>query len=292
MSNRFVGSLVASLVLSAALVVPAKADVASSLSGYVGPLYFDVVGISQGAVYSASCASAGACDGAPLAFPVAHPMTGTSEDSWGILRVKGIYADPLQNNALWTQTSGDYLVGTYGGLVDQSALVSGGGQQTFSSGGGMKIWNTGSLAGYTAVVSDAGATLRDLTTGAVTGVDGVGTLILSADFAGTAFTGVAGNYTDTFIAGTRQLIGNGYLNVTGGAVASIIGRNVVDANGGLVDVSFATTNNPNTAAPAGWTTSFLGSAVTAVPEPETYAMMLAGIGLLGFKARRRNPRAT
>lgn len=27
--------------------------------------------------------------------------------------------------------------------------------------------------------------------------------------------------------------------------------------------------------------------VTAVPEPETYAMLLAGLGLLGFVARRR-----
>lgn len=29
------------------------------------------------------------------------------------------------------------------------------------------------------------------------------------------------------------------------------------------------------------------AAVTAVPEPETYAMLLAGLGLLGFAARRR-----
>lgn len=29
------------------------------------------------------------------------------------------------------------------------------------------------------------------------------------------------------------------------------------------------------------------ASVTAVPEPETYAMMLAGLGLLGFAARRR-----
>jgi len=28
-------------------------------------------------------------------------------------------------------------------------------------------------------------------------------------------------------------------------------------------------------------------AVAAVPEPETYAMMLAGLGLVGFLARRR-----
>lgn len=32
-------------------------------------------------------------------------------------------------------------------------------------------------------------------------------------------------------------------------------------------------------------------AVAAVPEPESYAMFLAGLGLLGFAARRRSPRA-
>jgi hypothetical protein len=32
---------------------------------------------------------------------------------------------------------------------------------------------------------------------------------------------------------------------------------------------------------------FYVSSVTAVPEPETYAMLLAGLGLLGFTARRR-----
>ncbi len=31
--------------------------------------------------------------------------------------------------------------------------------------------------------------------------------------------------------------------------------------------------------------------VSAVPEPETYAMMLAGLGLLGFAARRRKAKA-
>jgi len=34
--------------------------------------------------------------------------------------------------------------------------------------------------------------------------------------------------------------------------------------------------------------SYSGSIVTAVPEPETYAMLLVGLGLLGFAARRRS----
>lgn len=36
-----------------------------------------------------------------------------------------------------------------------------------------------------------------------------------------------------------------------------------------------------------WHVNFTGDYVTAVPEPETYAMLLAGLGLLGFMAHRR-----
>lgn len=38
-------------------------------------------------------------------------------------------------------------------------------------------------------------------------------------------------------------------------------------------------------------TIYIGAGVSAIPEPETYAMMAAGLGLLGFAARRRNKSA-
>lgn len=47
--------------------------------------------------------------------------------------------------------------------------------------------------------------------------------------------------------------------------------------------------------PRHWSESSISSAIritTAVPEPETYAMMLAGLAMLGFTARRRESRNT
>jgi hypothetical protein len=38
-------------------------------------------------------------------------------------------------------------------------------------------------------------------------------------------------------------------------------------------------------------TSDAGRSVAAIPEPETYAMLVAGLGLLGFTARRRKQQA-
>lgn len=48
---------------------------------------------------------------------------------------------------------------------------------------------------------------------------------------------------------------------------------------------FTDTNHPS------WGSFHVSPVVSTVPEPETYAMMLAGLGLLGFTARRRRNNA-
>ena len=57
---------------------------------------------------------------------------------------------------------------------------------------------------------------------------------------------------------------------------------------GVNVLSFVVTNvAQNGGNPTGLRAEFLASSVTAVPEPETYVMLLAGLGLMGAVARRR-----
>jgi hypothetical protein len=57
---------------------------------------------------------------------------------------------------------------------------------------------------------------------------------------------------------------------------------------GLLILDFASSSGPN----VGAVFTLENLAVTAVPEPETYALLLAGLALLGFAARRRKKSGT
>ena len=59
-------------------------------------------------------------------------------------------------------------------------------------------------------------------------------------------------------------------------------------NSGANTLEFVVTNLAAASGnPTGLRVEFLSSTVAAVPEPETYAMLLAGLGLMGTIARRR-----
>jgi len=66
--------------------------------------------------------------------------------------------------------------------------------------------------------------------------------------------------------------------------------NVSAANGGMADFTLASLDNSLVLPEGANLLSSSGLYVQAVPEAETYAMMLAGLGLVGFAARRRTRR--
>ncbi|MDQ1831176.1 FxDxF family PEP-CTERM protein [Massilia scottii] len=105
----------------------------------------------------------------------------------------------------------------------------------------------------------------------------------------------------------------GVLSITGNAKngLDITAFNLIDSNGSLFGGTLLSTGatdqwslSTSSLSAGAYTIQVKGSilsnaagrysaniALAPVPEPETYAMMLAGLGLLGFTARRRNKKA-
>jgi hypothetical protein len=86
---------------------------------------------------------------------------------------------------------------------------------------------------------------------------------------GVAFGNINGNFSGTFLLGSNYHRLSGVL-VSGGQLLASVTSGAVPVYGGLAGMQLV---------PA------------PVPEPETYAMMLAGLGLLGFASRRRKHQA-
>lgn len=84
-----------------------------------------------------------------------------------------------------------------------------------------------------------------------------------------------------------------FTSVTLNGVALTISNGVIDSAATLTQIPASGLLTLIVKGTSGSAASYSGVLnVTAVPEPETYAMMLAGLGLVGFAAARRRKAAT
>jgi len=115
--------------------------------------------------------------------------------------------------------------------------------------------------------------------------------MFTLDGADPQFNTLSGSYFVTggissakFTITSVQLDGNPWTLIGGGANDLNLGTVMINA---LSSFSLVVTGTRDGAG-----SNFNGQLVlTPVPEPETYALMLAGLGVVGFVAARRRPRA-
>jgi PEP-CTERM motif len=143
------------------------------------------------------------------------------------------------------------------GFFDKNQFAGQGGANTFAS---VNAWLTSAPIGQSALSSTSSIGTWN------TGTDGFGPVNFGQTLYGKTLVGVHwGNYGSNTNANVTAF----YLFDAGTAGMNTLTVNVT----------------------GGWSNAFLYSTVTAVPETETYAMMLAGLGLMGSIARRRKNKA-
>jgi len=221
-------------------------------------------------------------------------------------------------------SEGSFIAGS--GLITFSEFGLGTFNPTYAPGayGGGAGSPTVTFDGYFTGQSMGGGVCGGLASGCVIGTP-TGSLSLDAASPNTFITGDGANPTSPVLSGTPTFNGpvsmlfstdlagvgldGGYFDAIGGTAITAFARDgtvlgsVTNTGTGIEFLGLVTDNGANLIAglqfslvgsePAGFAIDNLrfGTTeqvvVTPVPEPETYALLLAGLGLLGFAARRR-----
>ncbi len=159
------------------------------------------------------------------------------------------------------------------GGVGLSTLALTAGEQFSVSVAANDLWNAGSLPRWSNADGLIGSLLYTATTDAQVPAYSIGTQISSLfpSYTQGGLTAAYGTLVGQIGSGSFFSIGTSFTGT-----ASITGT--------LKLFYFDSNNSDNTGS--------VMATVTAVPEPETYAMMVAGLGLMGAVARRRKAKQT
>jgi hypothetical protein len=120
-----------------------------------------------------------------------------------------------------------------------------------------------------------------------------GTYSWKLNFDLTGFNASTASFSGQFAADNSAIVKlNGVQLGTSGGFRNFSAFSAASGfNSGANTLEFVVTNlAQNGGNPTGLRVEFTASNVTAVPEPETYAMLLAGLGLMGAISRRRAKR--
>lgn len=166
-------------------------------------------------------------------------------------------------------------------------------------------------ATFTGVVGSTSATVADFSADGLIAFDidfpsltstTLGYTISAMDSGGLSFNAVLRNFTGAGLEGFTFGLSSGSFGALGTVTRQFGGASVIDFNGGNATVSFSPLEfldveiGDPLLAGAGrldWTILGLNAGdtlnitVSAVPEPETLAMLLSGLGMVGWIVRRR-----
>ena len=185
----------------------------------------------------------------------------------------------------WTASTANSASGTLG-----STAVSFSGPIFFAqTGGGTDFWTSGTPDPYSVTGRPTGTDIVAIVGGPATTFSlKFSQAVVNPYFAGLSLGQPGGYFVSYDFDAAPTLISSGQgfwggcatcLTVSGNSMIGEEGHGVVQFMGSFTSISWTV--------PVGETWHGFQVGVNAIPEPETYALMLAGLGAVGFMARRR-----